>query len=112
MNGALECPPQEDPHPYGDLQDPLFPPWIIGRGSMTAWEAHIVGEEWAREWGPWCAATGAPETPAQQYAAILLKGWGQHTRPQPIVIRRAGPDHLWDTATKEWLQASPGLQAG
>ena len=42
MNGTLECPPQEDPHPYRDLpggfskhlQDALFPQWIIGRGSM------------------------------------------------------------------------------
>ena len=74
VNGTLECQPQEDPHPYRDLpggfsrhlQDALFPPWIIGRGSMTAWEARIVGEEWAREWGPWCAATRAPETPAQR----------------------------------------------
>ena len=55
MNGTLECPPQEDPHPYRDLpggfskhlQDALFPRWIIGRRSMTAWEAGIVGEEWA-----------------------------------------------------------------
>ena len=46
-----------NPHPYQDLpggfskhlQDALFPPCIIGRGSMTAWEARIVGEEWARE---------------------------------------------------------------
>ena len=53
VNGTLECPPQESPHPYQDLpggflrhlQDALFPPWIIGRGSMTAWEARIVGEE-------------------------------------------------------------------
>ena len=59
VNGTQECPPQEDPHPYRDLpggfskhlQDPLFPPWIIGRGLMTAWEARIVVEEWAREWG-------------------------------------------------------------
>ena len=80
VNGTLECPPQEGPHPYRDLtggfskhlQDALFPPWIIGRGSMTAWEARIVGEEWAREWGHWCAATRAPETPAQRYAAIPL----------------------------------------
>ena len=58
VNGTLECPPQEGPHPYQDLpegfskhpQDALFQPWIIGRGSMTAWEARIVGEEWAREW--------------------------------------------------------------
>ena len=57
VNGTVECPPQEDPNPYRDLaggfskhlQDALFPQWIMGRGSMTAWEARIVGEEWARE---------------------------------------------------------------
>ena len=120
VNGTLECPPQEGPHPYQDLpggfsrhlQDALFPPWIIGRGSMTAWEARIVGEEWAREWGRWCAATRAPETPAQRYAAIPLKGWGPDTRPRPTVIRGAGPDHPWDAATGEWLQAAPGPQTG
>ena len=64
VNGTLEYPPQENPHLYRDLpggfsrhlQDPLFPPWIIGHGSMTAWEGRIVGEEWAREWGG-----GAPQ---------------------------------------------------
>ena len=120
VNGSLECPPQEDPHPYRDLpggfsrhlQDALFPPWIIGRGSMTAWDARIVGEEWAREWGRWCAATRAPVTPAQQYAAIPLEGWGPHSRPRPTMIRGAGPDHSWDAATKECLQAAPGSQAG
>ena len=57
VNGTLVCPPEEDPHPYRDLpggfskhlQDALVPPWIIRRGSMTAWETRIVGEEWARE---------------------------------------------------------------
>ena len=101
VNGTLECPPQEDPHPYWDLlggfskhlQDAIFPRWIIERGSMTAWGARIVGEEWAREWGRWCAATRAPETPAQRYAAIPLEGWGPHTRPRPTMIRGAGPDH-------------------
>ena len=120
VNGSLECPPQEDPHAYQDLpggfskhlQDALFPPWIIGRGSMTAWEARIVGEEWAREWGRWCAATRALETPAQRYAAIPLEGWGPHTRPRPNMIRGAGPDHPWDAAAKEWLQAATGPQAG
>ena len=120
VNGTLECPPQEGPHPYQDLpggfskhlQDALFPPWIIGRGSMTAWEARIVGEEWAREWGQWCAATRSPETPAQRYAAIPLKGWGPDTRPRPSVIRGARPDHPWDAATGEWLQAAPGPQTG
>ena len=120
VNGTLECPPQEGPHPYQDLpggfsrhlQDALFPPWIIGRGSMTAWEARIVGEEWAREWGRWCAATRDLETPAQQYAAIPLKGWGPDTRPRPTVIRGAGPDHPWDAATGEWLQAAPVPQTG
>ena len=101
VNGTLECPLQEGPHPYQDLpggfsrhlQDARFPPWIIGRGSMTAWEARIVGEEWAREWGRWCAATRAPETPAQRYAAIPLRGWGPDTRPRPTMVRGAGPDH-------------------
>ena len=57
VNGTLECPLQDNPQPYRDLpggfwkhlQDALFPPWIIGRGSMTTWEAHIVGVEWVRE---------------------------------------------------------------
>ena len=120
VNGSLECPPQEDPHPYRDLQGgfwkhlqaALFPPWIIGRGSMTAWETRIVGEEWAREWGRWCAATRAPETPAQRYAAIPLEGWGPHTRPRPTMISGAGPDHPWVAAAKELLQPAPGPQAG
>ena len=120
VNGTLECLPQEVPHPYRDLpggfsrhlQDALFPPWIIGRGSMTVWEARIVGEEWGREWGRWCAATRAPETPAQRYAAIPLEAWGPHTRPRPTIIRGAGPDHPWDAAMKEWLQAAPGPQTG
>ena len=120
VNGTLECPPQEGPQPYQELpggfsrhlQDALFPPWIIGHGSMTTWEARIVGEEWARQWGRWCAATRAPETPAQRYAAIPLEGWGPHTRPRPTMIRGAGPDHPWDGATEEWLQAAPGPQTG
>ena len=28
------------------------------------------------------------------------------------MIRGAGPDHLWDAATREWLQAAPGQQTG
>ena len=120
VNGTLECPPPWDPHPYQDLpggfwkhlQDPLFPRWIIGRGSMTACEARIVGEEWAREWGRWCAATRAPETTAQRYTANPLEGWGPHTRLRPTMIRGAGPDHPWDAGAKEWLQAAPGPQAG
>ena len=79
---------------------------------MTAWEARIVGEEWAREWGRWWAATRAPETPAQRYAAIPLEGWVPHTRLRPTMIRGAGPYRPWDEAAKEWLQAAPGPQAG
>ena len=96
VNGTLECPPQEGPHLYQQggfskhLQDALFPPWIIGRGSMTVWKARIVGEEWAREWSQWCAATRAPETPAQRCAAIPLEGWGQDTRPRPDRDPRGG----------------------
>ena len=120
VNGTLECPPQEDHHPYRDppggfskhLQDALFPPWIIGRGSMTVWEAHIVGAEWAREWGRWCAATCAPGTPAQQYVAVPLEGWGPHTQPRPTMIRGVGPDHPWDAAAEGWLQAAPEPHVG
>ena len=120
VNGTLECPPQESPRLYRDLpggfskhlQDALLPRWIIGRGSMTAWEAHIVGEEWAREWGRWCAATGATETPAQWYATIPLEGWRPHTRPLPTMIRGAGPDPPWDAVANDWLQAAPEPQAG
>ena len=115
LKGTLEYPPQEDPQPYRDLpggfskhlQDALFPPRIIGRSSMTAWEARILCEEWAREWGWWRAATRAPEAPAQQYAAVPLEGWGPHTRPRPTMIRGAGPDHPWDAAAEEWLRAAP-----
>ena len=111
MTGTLECPPQDDPHPYQDLlggfskhlQDALFPQWIIRRGSMTAWGARTVAEELAREWGRWCAATRAPVTPAQRYAAIPLEGWGSHTRPRPTMVPGAGPNHPWDAAAKEWL---------
>ena len=120
VNCTLECPPQEGPHPYQDLpggfskhlQDTLFPPWIIGRGSKTAWQACIVGEEWAREWCRKCAVTRAPETPVQQYAAIPLEEWGPDTRPRPTVIRGEGPDHPWDAATGGWLQAAPGPLTG
>ena len=70
VNGTLECPPQEDPHPYQDLpggfskhlQDASFPPWIIGRGSLTTWEARIVGEEWAAN-GAGGASPRAPRRP-------------------------------------------------
>ena len=34
------------------------------------------------------------------------------TRPRPTMIRGAGPDHPWDAATGEWLQAALGPQRG
>ena len=71
-----------------------------------------MGAEWALEWGRWCAATRAPEAPAQQYASIPLEGRGPHTRPRPTVIRRAAPDHPLDEAAEEWLQAAPKPQVG
>ena len=71
-----------------------------------------MSEEWARAWGPWRTATRAPETSPQRYAAIPLEGWGPDTWPRQTVISRAGPDHPWDAATEEWLQAAPGLQTG
>ena len=91
VNGTLEFPPQEDPHPYRDLpggfwkhlQDALFPQWIIARGSMTAWEARIVGEEWARGWGRWCAATRAPETPQNGTPPSRWRAGGRTTGQGP-----------------------------
>ena len=85
LNGTLECPPQEGPHPHRDLpggfsrhlQDALFTPWIIGRGSMTAWEARIVGEESVREYGRWCAATRAPETLRNDTPPSRSRGGGR-----------------------------------
>ena len=79
---------------------------------MTAWEARIVGEEWAREWSRWCAATRTPETPAQRYAAILLQGWGPNTRPRPTMIRGAGPDHPWDAGDGGMAAGGPGAANG
>ena len=78
VNRTLECPTQEDPDLYGDLpggfskhlRGTLFPPWVIGRNSMTALEAHVAGADWTRECSPWCATTRIPGTPAAQYAAI------------------------------------------
>ena len=114
VNSTLACPPQEDPHPYRDLpgffskhlRGALFPLWVIGWISMTAWEAHIVGVEWAREWSRWCAITRIPGTRAPQYAAVPLEGWGPDIRPRFTVIPGAGPERLWDAATTEWLQAA------
>ena len=88
------------------LRGTHFPPWVIGRNSMTAWETDIVGVEWARKWSQWCATTRTPETPAPQYADVPLEGWGPHTRSRPTVIRGAGPERPWDAATREWLQAA------
>ena len=53
VNSTLDCRDQEDPQPYRDLsggfskhiRGALFPLWIIGRNSITAWEAHIGDAE-------------------------------------------------------------------
>ena len=74
VNGTLQCPSQEGLHPYADLaggfrkhlQGALFLTWIIGRSSMTAWEAHIVGMVWAHKWSRLCATTRSSGTPAPQ----------------------------------------------
>ena len=45
------------------LQDALFPPWIIGRGSMTAWEARIVGGGVGAGVGPVVRRRARPRDP-------------------------------------------------
>ena len=120
VNGTLECSPQEDPHPYQDLprgfpkslRGALFPTWVIRRNCITAWKAHILGAEWAHEWNRWCRTTQKPETPAMQYAAVPLEGWGPHTRRGLMVILGVGPERPWDAETAEWLQAAPEPQTG
>ena len=52
------------------------------------------------------------ETPAAQYAAVPLEGWGPHTQPQPTVICRAGPQRPWDAGTTEWLRVTPEPHTG
>ena len=47
--------------------------------------------------------------PCATIRAIPLEGWGPDTRPRPTLIRGAGPDHPWDAATGEWLQAAPRI---
>ena len=79
---------------------------------MTAWEAHILGAEWAPKWSRWCATTRAPGALAQQYAAVLVEGWGPHSWPRPTRIRRAGPVHPWDAAAGGWLLAALGPHVG
>ena len=118
VNGTLQCPTQEDPYrdlPGGfskHLRATLSPRWVIGRNLITAWEAHIVGAEWAHVWDRCCATTRARGTPTLQHAAIPLEGWGPHTRPRPTVTRGAGPERPSDAATTEWLQAAPRSDTG
>ena len=79
---------------------------------MTAWEAHIVGAEWAHKWSRWCATTRTRGTPATQYAPVPLEGWGPHTRPRPTVIRGAGPERPLDAETTEKLRPAPEPHTG
>ena len=114
INSTLECPAQEGPHPNldlpgsfsGHLRGAFFPPWIIGRNSMTVWEVRIVGADWAQEWSRRCGATHSPEALAEGYAAILLERWGPHTRLLPTTITGAGSERLWDAKAVTWLRTA------
>ena len=87
VNGTLESSAWENPHPYRDLpgnfskhlRGALFPSWVIGRNSMTAWEAHIVAAECLHEWSRQGATTRKPQNLATQYAPVALEGRGPHT---------------------------------
>ena len=109
----------EPASPYQDLPrglskhlpGTLFPPWIIGRISMIALEAHIVGAEWAREWDLWCATTRAAGSPTLQNGAFPLEGWGRHAAAAHD-YPQAGSDRPWDAPPTELLQAAPEPHAG
>ena len=96
----------------GHLCGARFPLWIIGRNSMTPWEARIVGADWAPKWSPWCATMRSPEATAERYPAIPLEGWGPHTRPRPTTIRGAGPGHPWDAEAGVWFCTAPEPHTG
>ena len=120
VSGTLECPAQGDPRPYqdlpwgfsGQLRGALFPPWIIGPNSLTAWEARIVGADWAQEWSQWCMAASPPKAPAEWYAATPLEGRGRHTQLGPTTIRGADPEGEWDAESAAWLRAAPEPHIG
>ena len=69
-----------------------------------------MGAELARKWSRWCATTRAPRTPAPQYTAVPLEGFGPHGRPRPTMIRGVGPERPWDAAATEWLREAPEPQ--
>ena len=100
LNGTLESPPQEDlplPGPAAGFLEapvgrslPAMDHWTqlhdrvgsphSGRGVGARIELVVRHHARAR-------------TPAPQYAAVPLKGWGPHTRSRPTMICGAGPDH-------------------
>ena len=89
-------------------------PWRWYR--VGAPEEHLSGSVLLRS----STRVGAPEEPG----SVLLRSWllrsrvgdsqerpsPTYPRPRPTMIRGAGPDHPWDAATGEWLQAAPGPQ--
>ena len=53
-----------------------------------------------------------PGDPCATIRRHPARGMGAGHPTRPTVIRGAGPDHPWDAATGEWLQAAPGPQTG
>ena len=80
VNGTLECPPQEDTHPYRDLsggfskhlQDALFPPWIIHDRVGGMHSGRGVG---ARV-GPVLRRDARPEDPCATIRRLPARGVG------------------------------------
>ena len=62
--------------------------------------------------GPVVRRRARPGDPCATIRRHPAPGWGPDTRPRPTMVRGAGPDHSWDAATGEWLQAAPGPQTG
>ena len=108
-----------EPHPYRDLpgglskhlQDSLFPPWIIGRGSMTALEAHIVGAGWARESDRWCA-TGRAGGPRAAVHGRPGRGMGAAHAATVHHDSQGGPRSPAGRGAEGLLRAAPGPHPG
>ena len=121
VNGTLECPLQEGPHPVsgpagGVLEAPARRPFptVDHRARLhdRMGGAHRGGGVGAGV-GPVVRRARALRRPLRNDTPPSRSGAGGRTpgRDPPWSAGR-GPDHPWDAATGEWLQAALGPQTG